>query len=86
MKKFVTLFNRSDNNNSEDEIFELIKFTKSELDLIRKSFDYLDDPKLIEMTIYQEQAIISRFEYLISEAKKKDLIIKEEAIYLKACE
>ena len=83
----VSIFNKSKcNNYKEDEILQSIRLVKIELDLARHTFENLNDPKLIDMAIYQEQAAISKFEYLISQAKKNGIKIDEKEIYFKACE
>ncbi|SHE76149.1 DUF2508 family protein [Clostridium fallax] len=72
-------------NINRDKIIELIRLAKVEIDIARENFNYLDDPKLIEMAIYQEQAAKSKFEYLVLEAKRKGIKAEDEKIYLDYC-
>ena len=72
-------------NINRDKIIELIRLAKVEIDIARENFNYLDDPKLIEMAIYQEQVAKSKFEYLVLEAKRKGIKAEDEKIYLDYC-
>lgn len=66
-------------------IIKAIEDTKNELKIVRMSFDYASDPKLIESIIYRERDIIARYEYLIRQAKKKGIKVDEIYIYNNAC-
>ena len=46
-----------------------IKAAIEELEFIRKYFDNVDAPELIEYAIYREKAAITRLSYLIRKAK-----------------
>ena len=89
MEKFnkINFLNKVRQDNfKENEILKSIKLVKIELDLVRHNFEYLNDPKLIDVAIYQEQAAIKKFEYLIAEAKKNGIKVDQKQIYCKACE
>lgn len=69
----------------KEKILQLIEIAKLEMNIARENFNYLDEPKLIEMSIYQEQAAKSKFEYLISEARKKGIKVEKTQVYLSSC-
>ena len=60
---------------SEDDIALLnnIKDTVKEMEVARALFNAVSDPKLIELAIHAEDAAKTRYDYLISIAKSKDL-------------
>lgn len=60
---------------SEEDIALLnnIKETISEMEVARALFDYVSDPKLVELAIYAEDAARTRYDYLISVAKRREL-------------
>ena len=60
---------------SEEDIVLLnnIKVTISEMEVARALFDYVSDPKLVELAIYSEDMARTRYDYLISVAKRREL-------------
>lgn len=60
---------------SEEDIVLLnnIKETISEMEVARALFDYVSDPKLVELAIYSEDMARTRYDYLISVAKRREL-------------
>lgn len=60
---------------SEEDIALLnnIKETISEMEVARALFDYVSDPKLVELAIYAEDTARTRYDYLISVAKRREL-------------
>ncbi|VYU63767.1 DUF2508 family protein [Clostridium tertium] len=60
---------------SEEDIALLnnIKETISEMEVARALFDSVSDPKLVELAIYTEDAAKTRYDYLISVAKRREL-------------
>ena len=60
---------------SEEDLALLnnIKETISEMEVARALFDYVSDPKLVELAIYAEDTARTRYDYLLSVAKSRDL-------------
>jgi len=60
---------------SEEDIDLLnnIKETILEMEVARALFDYVSDPKLVELAIYAEDTAKTRYDYLISVAKRREL-------------
>lgn len=60
---------------SEEDIALLnnIKEAISEMEVARALFDYVSDPKLVELAIYAEDTARTRYDYLLSVAKSRDL-------------
>lgn len=60
---------------SEEDIDLLnnIKETILEMEVARALFDYVSDPKLVELAIYAEDTARTRYDYLISVAKRREL-------------
>ena len=72
------LFKDMDKNKREysDEDITLlnnIQETVKEMEVARDLFNAVSDPKLIELAIHAEDAARTRYDYLISIAKSKDL-------------
>ena len=72
------LFKDMDKNKREysDEDITLlnnIQDTVKEMEVARALFNAVSDPKLIELAIHAEDAARTRYDYLISIAKSKDL-------------
>jgi Protein of unknown function (DUF2508) len=57
------------------QLIDSINETVRELEVARSLFDTVSDPQLIELAIHAEDVARSRFDYLISIAKKKQLKI-----------
>jgi hypothetical protein len=55
----------SDKNKLVDEIHQAI----TELENIRKYFEFAQDPDLIDYAIYSEKAAVTRLSYLLKRAK-----------------
>ena len=79
-KKFILdlLFKDTDKGKreySEDDITLLnnIKDTVKEMEVARALFNAVSDPKLIELAIHAEDAAKTRYDYLISMAKSREL-------------
>lgn len=62
-----------DYSNEKEDMIKAIEAAKLEMEVANFAFQYVDNPKLIEATIYSEQAAIARYEYLISQAKEKGI-------------
>ncbi|MBD7915549.1 DUF2508 family protein [Clostridium sp. Sa3CUN1] len=79
-KKFILdlLFKDTDKikrEYSEDDITLLNNITDTikEMEVAGALFNYVSDPKLIELAIHAEDAAKTRYDYLISIAKSRDL-------------
>lgn len=51
-----------------------VRMAIEELDNIRKYFEVVDDPELIDYAIYREKAAIMKLSYLLKKAKKNELL------------
>ena len=67
--------NKGKREYSEDDIALLnnIKDTVQEMKVARALFNAVSDPKLIDLAIHAEDAAKTRYDYLISIAKSRDL-------------
>ncbi|GIM29335.1 hypothetical protein CPJCM30710_20010 [Clostridium polyendosporum] len=86
-KKFIIeyVMNRIDDSKEKQDLLNQIEEARIQLNEIREIFDYVSDPKLIEFAIYSEQAARTRYEYLLTEARKKGIKIGYEYIFLNQC-
>lgn len=66
---------KNKNEYSEEDIVLLtnIEETIKEMEVARALFNSVSDPKLIELAIHAEDAAKTRYDYLISMAKSRDL-------------
>ncbi|MGG7144213.1 DUF2508 family protein [Clostridium nigeriense] len=66
---------KNKNEYSEEDIMLLtnIEETIKEMEVARSLFNSVSDPKLIELAIHAEDAAKTRYDYLISMAKSRDL-------------
>ncbi|MGG7214612.1 DUF2508 family protein [Clostridium nigeriense] len=66
---------KNKNEYSEEDIVLLtnIEETIKEMEVARSLFNSVSDPKLIELAIHAEDAAKTRYDYLISMAKSRDL-------------
>lgn len=71
-KEFIAkhIITKIDYSSEEAQIVKAIDETILELEHIRQFFDSVNDPKLVEMAIYSEEAIKAKYAYLLKEAKK----------------
>lgn len=60
---------------SEDdlELLSAIKETITEMEVARSLFNSVSDPQLIELAIHAEDVAKTRYDYLITMAKRRDL-------------
>lgn len=56
-------------NLKEDAFKEEIQNSIQELDEIRQYFDLVEDPDLVEYTIYKEKALLTKISFLVRQAK-----------------
>lgn len=66
-------------NHKENEkkiLLESIDSVISEINNIRRLFENTKDPKLIDYAIYMEEALKSKYMYLLKEAKEKGIKVE----------
>ena len=56
------------------QLMDAIEKARVELELARRYFEEVKEPKLVDFAIYNEQAIKARYGYLIDEARKMGLV------------
>jgi hypothetical protein len=71
-KNFILEYvkNKIDSSKEKNELLRQIENARLELEWAWEVFDYVNDPKLIEVAIFSEQAARTKYEFLISEAKR----------------
>lgn len=81
LKPVKDLFIKQESHESEKKtkafIMDLIEI-KNKLYSVRTMFNTINDEDLVESLIYEEQALLSRYQYMIKQAKLKG--IKSELI------
>ncbi|MBE6051776.1 MAG: DUF2508 family protein [Clostridium sp.] len=65
----------------EDKLIDEIEYALIEIETARNIFNNVDDEKLIEMAIYEEEVATKRFEHLLSVAKEKRISVTKEYIF-----
>lgn len=68
-KEIKTINYRELNGKNQSEAMKEIKAAIEELECIRKYFDVVEAPELIEYAIYREKAALTRLSYLIRRVK-----------------
>jgi hypothetical protein len=58
-------------NLKADAFKEEIQNSIQELDEIRQYFDLVEDPDLVEYTIYKEKALLTKISFLVKQAKNE---------------
>ncbi|SFB46974.1 YaaL family protein [Clostridium frigidicarnis] len=61
------------NEMTKEELLISIEEVVKELEAIRNYFDNVSDAKLIEVAVYTEAAIKSKYDFLLKEAKKRGI-------------
>lgn len=61
------------NEMTKEELLISIEEVVRELEAIRNYFDNVSDTKLIEVAVYTEAAIKSKYDFLLREAKKRGI-------------
>lgn len=68
------VMSKIDYKSKEDkELIQCIEETKLEMDVARAMFDFVSDPKLIEVAIFSEEVAKRRYDYLITIAKQRGI-------------
>ncbi|MHC1682018.1 MAG: DUF2508 family protein [Clostridiaceae bacterium] len=74
----MRLFNANKKKYTKDqiELIEAIENARLEIDVYRSMFDEVTDPSLIEFAIYNEEATMKKYIYLLLQARKKGINLK----------
>lgn len=70
---------------SRQELLLAMEETQLELESVRISFQFVNEPNLIEALIYKEREILARYNYLIKEMKRKKVKVNKMEVYKKVC-
>lgn len=82
-KQIINYFSANINMlQSDKDIILQIQQAREELEIANKCFQMVKDPKLIDYAIYKEQAAKARYEYLISEARKKNISVDTSCVLI----
>lgn len=65
--------NKRDYSEEDIALLNSIKETISEMKVARALFESVSDPKLVELAIYAEDVAKTRYDYLLSVAKRREL-------------
>lgn len=79
------LFHQKSNQINTDDIVELCKpsireeliQTRRALEIAYSGFDNVTDPDLIDCYIYEVNAVMKRYKYLLEQAEKSGLLLEE---------
>ncbi len=78
------IFNNAQQNNKEDEIITAIEDAVNQIEFARNFFENVCEPKLVDYAIYLEEAAKARYEFLLSEAKRRNIKVKQHNILVEA--
>lgn len=65
-------------NTERTSLLDDIAKTKFALEVAYSGFDYVTEPDLIDSYIYQVNAVMKRYKYLLEQAAKLDLLPEKE--------
>lgn len=68
--------NKKQYTKEQIELIEAIENARIEIDVYRSMFDEVTDPSLIEFAIYNEEATMKKYIYLLLQARKKGINLK----------
>ncbi len=66
--------------NEKKDLLMAIEGAKAEMEIASSIFENVEDPILIEVAIYAEQAAKKRYAYLVDQAKKKKIEVNRNYI------
>lgn len=75
--------NKKKYTKEQRELIEAIENARIEIDVYRSMFDEVTDPSLIEFAIYNEEATMKKYIYLLLQARKKGINLNFSDKYLK---
>lgn len=81
----IQLFNANKKKYTKEqrELIEAIENARIEMEVYRSMFDEVTDPSLIEFAIYNEEATMKKYIYLLLQARKKGINLNFSDKYLK---
>ncbi|HCW03880.1 MAG TPA: DUF2508 domain-containing protein [Clostridium sp.] len=68
----------------EEEIITAIEDAVSQIEFARNFFENACEPKLVDYAIYLEEAAKARYEFLLSEAKRRNIRVRQHNILVEA--
>lgn len=74
------IFNNGQQDNKEEEIITAIEDAVNQIEFARSFFENVCEPKLVDYAIFLEEAAKARYEFLLSEAKKRNIKVKQHSI------
>lgn len=74
-----------DYSKEDKDVIKAIEETRLEMEVTRSAFQFVNDDKLIESIIFREHDVMSRYEYLIQEAKRRGLKVSYDYIFKNCC-
>ncbi|NLZ49695.1 MAG: YaaL family protein [Clostridiales bacterium] len=78
------IFNNAQKEDNEEEIITAIEDAVNQIELARNFFENVSEPKLVDYAIYLEEAAKARYEFLLSEAKRRNIRVKQHNIIVEA--
>ena len=72
-KKISDMQIKRKQENEDKEFFDDITEVQHRLDSVKSRYDLASDTDLVDSLIYEEKALLSRYEYLIKTAKDKGI-------------
>lgn len=72
--------NVAEDMEDNEELLEQIEKAKLEMDAARSFFNNVSDSNLVEVAIYTEAIAKKRYDYLITEARKKNVKVSNKYI------
>lgn len=84
-KNFIVEYLRSiiGYRSEKKELLMAIESAKAKMEITSSVFENVEDPLLIEVAIYEEQAAKKRYAYLVDQAKKKNIEVNNRYIISK---
>jgi len=86
MKLFLTFLSHPETKDEpktlRECILEDLKKTKNELEIAYSGFDNVTDPDLIDYYIYEVNAVLKRYRYLLNQAAALSSLPEEESLEL----
>jgi hypothetical protein len=78
------IFSNAQQQSMEEEIITAIEDAVSQIEFARNFFENACEPKLVDYAIYLEEAAKARYEFLLSEAKRRKIRVKQHNILIEA--
>jgi hypothetical protein len=78
------IFSNAQQHSNEDAIITAIEDAVNQIEFARNFFENVCEPKLVDYAIYLEEAAKARYEFLLSEAKRRKIRVKQHNILIEA--